>query len=89
MKTASKVFVIPVVLLLLMLLSNILKAEQMNACKPLPKPSNPQSAFSNPQLKKTEVIQKTQKLQMPFIANEGQTDERMKPYANTDFDCQC
>lgn len=32
---------------------------------------------------KAEVIQKTQKLQMPFIANEGQTDERVKFYAST------
>ena len=32
---------------------------------------------------KTEVIQKTKKLQMPFIANNGQTDEKVKFYANT------
>lgn len=32
---------------------------------------------------KTEVIQKTQKLQIPFIANEGQMDERVVFYANT------
>lgn len=32
---------------------------------------------------KTEVIQKTQKLQIPFIANDGQTNEKVKFYANT------
>ena len=32
---------------------------------------------------KSEIIQKIQKLQMPFIANNGQTDERVKFYANT------
>ena len=32
---------------------------------------------------KTEVIQKTKKLQMPFIANDGQANEKVKFYANT------
>ncbi len=32
---------------------------------------------------KEEVIQRTKKLQMPFIANEGQTDEKVAFYANT------
>jgi len=32
---------------------------------------------------KADVIQKAQRLQMPFIANEGQTDERVKYYAST------
>lgn len=32
---------------------------------------------------KTEVIQKTQRLQIPFIANKGQMDERVAFYANT------
>lgn len=32
---------------------------------------------------KAEVIQRTQRLQMPFIANEGQTDKRVKYYAST------
>ena len=43
---------------------------------------DPKSAFLNPQ-SKAEVIQKTAKLQMPFIANNGQTNERVKFYANT------
>src|SRR3990167_4079738 len=43
---------------------------------------DPKSAFRNPQ-SKAEVIQKTKKLQMPFIANNGQTDEKVKFYANT------
>ena len=32
---------------------------------------------------KAEIIQKAQTLQVPFIANEGQTDERVRFYANT------
>ncbi|MFN3531705.1 MAG: hypothetical protein ACK41Q_04210 [Candidatus Brocadia sp.] len=32
---------------------------------------------------KEEFAQKAQKIQMPFIANEGQTDERVKYYAKT------
>ena len=43
---------------------------------------DPKSAFLSPQ-SKAEVIQKTKKLQMPFIANNGQTNERVKFYANT------
>jgi len=44
---------------------------------------DPKSAFPNPQLENAEVIQNTTKLQIPFISNEGQTDERVKFYANT------
>ncbi|MDP3980586.1 MAG: hypothetical protein Q8Q33_04130, partial [Chlamydiota bacterium] len=32
---------------------------------------------------KAEVMQKTKRLQMPFIANEGQTDEKVAFYADT------
>src|SRR3990172_5484537 len=32
---------------------------------------------------KEAFVQKAQKIQMPFIANEGQADERVKYYANT------
>ena len=46
-------------------------------------PSNPQSAIQNPKFEKAEVLQKTKKLQMPFIANEGQTDAKVAFYANT------
>ena len=45
--------------------------------------SNPQSEIQNPKLDKTEFAQKTMKLYMPFIANKGQMDERVKFYANT------
>ncbi|MCF6150579.1 MAG: hypothetical protein E3K37_18270 [Candidatus Kuenenia sp.] len=34
-------------------------------------------------LSKTEVVKNVQKLRIPFIANDGQTDERVKFYANT------
>src|SRR3990167_8799181 len=54
--------------------------------KPSFKSSIPQSTIQNlsptsigdQQLEKAEVIQKTAKLQMPFIANNGQMDERVK-----------
>ena len=53
--------------------------------------SIPQSTIKNlssisigdKKFEKSEVIQKTAKLQMPFIANNGQTNERVKFYANT------
>ena len=32
---------------------------------------------------KEAFVQKAQKIQMPFIANEGQADKRVKYYANT------
>src|SRR3990167_8284205 len=38
---------------------------------------------TNPQVDKAAFAQKTQKLQMPFIANEGQTDAKVAFYANT------
>src|SRR3989304_4544454 len=54
-------------------------------------PSKPQSAIQNlsststgePQLDKAEFAQKTRKLQIPFIANNGQVDDRVKFYAKT------
>ncbi|GAN33996.1 MAG: hypothetical protein DYG83_13515 [Candidatus Brocadia sp. AMX2] len=55
------------VLLLTMSFSKTLFAGQMGADKP----------------SQAEVIQKTKKLQIPFIANMGQTDERVEFYANT------
>lgn len=54
-------------LLLTMFFVKTLSAEQMGADKPT----------------KAEVIQKTKKIQIPFIANMGQTDKRVKFYANT------
>ena len=54
-------------------------------------PSNPQStihnlsstSFGDPQLDKAEFAQKTKKLQIPFIANNGQVDKQVRFYANT------
>ncbi len=54
-------------------------------------PSNLQSTIQNlsststgdPKLDSAEFAQKTKKLQIPFIANNGQVDERVKFYANT------
>ncbi len=67
MKRECKVFVVSAVLLLVMLLPKILQAGQGDADK----------------VPKAEVIQRTRKIQMPFIANEGQADEKVKFYANT------
>ena len=41
------------------------------------------TSIGDQQLKKAEVVRKTAKLQMPFIANEGQTDEKVAFYADT------
>src|SRR3989304_8462673 len=54
-------------------------------------PSKPQSAIQNlsststgePQLDKAEFARKTKKLQMPFVANNGQVDEQVRFYAKT------
>ena len=54
-------------------------------------PSIPQSAIQNlspttigePQLDKAAFARKTKKLQMPFIANNGQVDEQVRFYAKT------
>src|SRR3990170_8010399 len=54
-------------------------------------PSNLQSTIQNlsstsigePKFEKADVLQKTKKLQIPFIANEGQTDKKVAFYANT------
>lgn len=62
-----KIFIVSVFLLFLVSFTPSLLADQ--------KVSNQPS--------KTEVIQKTQKLQIPFIANDGQTNEKVKFYANT------
>ena len=61
------VFVVSACLLLIVVLANTLLAEQENKGTP----------------SKAEVVQKTQKLQMPFVANEGQLDERVAFYART------
>ncbi|MCF6153933.1 MAG: hypothetical protein E3K36_01510 [Candidatus Brocadia sp.] len=67
MKRRSKVLVVPAGLLLIMFSVNTLIAAQEGTGKP----------------SKAEVMQRTKKLQMPFIANEGQADERVLFYANT------
>ena len=63
----NMVLVVTACLLLIMVWANTLLAEQENKGTP----------------SKAEVMQKTKKLQMPFIANEGQTDEWVMFYANT------
>ncbi|MCF6157721.1 MAG: hypothetical protein E3K32_03920 [wastewater metagenome] len=63
----KRAFVIPAVLLSTMSLSKSLLADTEGIGKP----------------SKTEISGKIQKLQMPFISNEGQVDERVKFYANT------
>ncbi|OQY98407.1 MAG: hypothetical protein B6D35_12205 [Candidatus Brocadia sp. UTAMX2] len=45
--------------------------------------SNPHSAIRNQKFEKTDVLQTVYKLQMPFIANEGQANEEVRFYANT------
>ncbi|MCF6154499.1 MAG: hypothetical protein E3K36_04440 [Candidatus Brocadia sp.] len=63
----NRIFVVPVCLFLIMVWTNTLLAEQANKGK----------------LQKADVIQRTKKLQMPFITNEGQTNERVMFYAST------
>ncbi len=67
MKTPNAIFAVFTVLLLI--LSTIVSVAIVS-----------EGADSPP---KTTVVQKIQKLQVPFIANKGQTDERVKFYANT------
>ena len=67
MKRANKVLIVCAVLLLSMSIVPSLLANHDGADEPT----------------KAEVIQKTKKLQIPFIANEGQMDEQVKFYANT------
>ena len=88
MKKKNMLFVLLAVLLPVVFLFKILLAD---TGKPLSKPISPKSAIQNlsptsigdQKLSKAEVVQRTRKLQMPFIANEGQTDERVMFYANT------
>ncbi len=63
----NMVLVVSACLLLIMVWANTLLAEQENKGTP----------------SKAEVMQRTKKLQMPFIANEGQYDERVAFYART------
>ena len=88
MKRKNMFFILLVVLLPVVFFFKILMAD---TGKPSSKPINPKSVIQNlsptsigdKQLRRSEVVQRTKKLQMPFIANEGQTDERVMFYANT------
>lgn len=67
MNKTRKVFTLPVILMLAVSLISPLLADQEGVSK----------------TPKAEVIQKTQKLQMPFIANAGQINGRVKYYVRT------
>ena len=66
-KMWNRNFVVPVVILVTIFLGNTLLFAQSGTGRP----------------SKEAVMQKTRNLRMPFIANEGQTDERVAFYANT------
>ncbi|MDG6006614.1 MAG: hypothetical protein E3K29_12385 [Candidatus Brocadia sp.] len=76
MKRASKCFAVPAVLLLsLFWLQGFLAAQEgIGKLSPVP--------VSQKQ-EKAEVMQKAQKLRMPFIVNEGQVDEDVAFYSKT------
>jgi hypothetical protein len=78
MKRSSILLTLLAVLFLPLFLSQELPANEAIA-----QLSNPQSEVQNPKLDKAEFAQKTMKLQMPFIANNGQVDEQVKFYAKT------
>ncbi|HLE87535.1 MAG TPA: hypothetical protein VI727_07700 [Candidatus Brocadiaceae bacterium] len=56
-----------------------------SVCSTQPTSSCPRlrEGIGDPKFQKSELLQKTKKLQMPFIANNGQMDEKVKFYANT------
>lgn len=58
--------------------------ELLGVSKPSPKPLNlsPTTTY-DPQFDKAEFARKTKKLQIPFVANNGQVDERVRFYAKT------
>jgi len=80
-------------LFLIVFFAPSLIASQENSNKPSFNRSIPQSTIQNlsstqtcprlregigePKFEKADVLQKTKKLQIPFIANEGQTDEKV------------
>lgn len=67
MKRKSRGLILPVILLQAVLVGKILFAGQENTRK----------------LPKDEIMQKAQKFHVPFIANSGQIDDKVKFYANT------
>jgi len=85
------VFTASAILFLIVFSIPSLIASQENSNKPSFKSSIPQSTIQNlsstsfvdPKLDKAEFAQKTKKLQIPFIANNGQVDKQVKYYANT------
>ncbi len=91
MGNRNGIFVIPGVLLLAVFLSTNLFSTQIDTGIQSLKPSNPQSAirnlsstsFGEPKLDKAAFAQKTKKLQIPFIVNNGQVDKQVRFYANT------
>src|SRR3990170_111494 len=56
-----------------------------SVCSTQPTSSCPRlrEGIGDPKFQKSELLQKTKKLQMPFIANNGQMDEKVKFYAKT------
>jgi len=60
------------------------ETQQSNLCPtPIGDPKLVPNLDWGSKLDKAELAQKTQKLQMPFIANNGQVDEQVRFYANT------
>ena len=86
-----KIFIVSLFLVFLVSFTPSLIADQKVSNQPSINKSIPQSTIQNlsstsigkPKFEKSELIQKTKKLQIPFVANEGQTDEKVAFYANT------
>ena len=87
----NMIFVMPPVLLPTVFLSTDLFSAQIDTGIQSLRSSNPQSTIQNlsststgdPKLDSAAFAQKTKKLQIPFIANNGQVDKQVKYYANT------
>src|SRR3990170_7530430 len=85
------VFIASAFLFLIVFFNSSLIASQENSNKQSFKSSIPQSTIQNlpststgdPKLDSAAFAQKTKKLQMPFVANNGQVDKQVKYYANT------
>ena len=85
------VFTASVFLFLIVFFTSSLIASQENSNKQSFSRSIPQSTIQNlsststgdPKLDSAEFARKTKKLQIPFIANNGQVDKQVKYYANT------
>src|SRR3990167_83882 len=87
----NMIFVMPAVLLPTVFLSTDLFSAQIDTGIQSLRSSNPQSTIQNlsststgdPKLDSAAFAQKTKKLQIPFIANNGQVDKQVKYYAKT------